>query len=55
MTSLASAAAQRHLAEQALILPLFEEPQVYGLIAAVQGFATESVGRPRFYDTWLID
>ena len=51
----ASAAAQRHLAEQALILPLFEEPQVYGLTAAVQGFATESVGRPRFYDTWLTD
>ncbi|MGO2141604.1 MAG: TIGR04028 family ABC transporter substrate-binding protein [Leucobacter sp.] len=49
----ASAAAQRYLAEQAYILPLFEEPQVYGLTDAVQGFATESVGRPNFYSTWL--
>lgn len=49
----ASEAAQRHLAEQAYILPLFEEPQVYGLTAAVQGFATESVGRPNFYSTWV--
>jgi peptide/nickel transport system substrate-binding protein len=49
----ASAAAQAHLAEQAYILPLFEEPQVFGYTAAVQDFATESVGRPSFYDTWL--
>ncbi|MFC0675371.1 TIGR04028 family ABC transporter substrate-binding protein [Brachybacterium hainanense] len=49
----ASAAAQKHLAEQAYILPIFEEPQVFGYTDAVQGFATESVGRPSFYDTWL--
>lgn len=49
----ASAAAQAHLAEQAYILPLFEEPQVFGYVDTVQGFATESVGRPRFYDTHL--
>lgn len=49
----ASAAAQTHLAEQAYILPLFEEPQVFGYTDAVQGFATESIGRPSFYDTWL--
>ena len=49
----ASEAAQRYLAEQAYILPLFEEPQVYGLTGAVQGFETESVGRPNFYSTWL--
>jgi peptide/nickel transport system substrate-binding protein len=49
----ASAAAQAHLAENAYVLPLFEEPQVFGLVEAVQGFATESVGRPTFYDTWL--
>ncbi|HJB09508.1 MAG TPA: TIGR04028 family ABC transporter substrate-binding protein [Candidatus Brachybacterium merdavium] len=49
----ASAAAQARLAEQAYVLPLFEEPQVFGFIDAVQGFATESVGRPSFYDTWL--
>lgn len=49
----ASEAAQRYLAENAYILPLFEEPQVYGLTDTVQGFATESVGRPNFYSTWL--
>jgi peptide/nickel transport system substrate-binding protein len=49
----ASAAAQAHLAENAYVLPLFEEPQVYGHVDAVQGFATESVARPSFYDTWL--
>ena len=35
------------------ILPIFEEPQVFGLTAKVQGFETESVGRPTFYSTWL--
>ncbi|WP_454116786.1 TIGR04028 family ABC transporter substrate-binding protein [Microbacterium aurum] len=49
----ASAAAQQYLAENAYILPIFEEPQVFGLTAKVQGFATESVGRPSFYSTWL--
>lgn len=49
----ASAAAQALLAENAYVLPLFEEPQVFGYVEAVQGFATESVGRPLFYDTWL--
>ncbi|MCJ1708579.1 TIGR04028 family ABC transporter substrate-binding protein [Microbacterium sp. VKM Ac-2923] len=49
----ASEAAQRYLAENAYILPIFEEPQVFGLTAKVQGFDTESVGRPSFYSTWL--
>ncbi|GAA5152082.1 TIGR04028 family ABC transporter substrate-binding protein [Microbacterium pseudoresistens] len=49
----ASEAAQRHIADQAYFLPLFEEPQVFGLRADVQGFRTESVGRPWFYATWL--
>lgn len=49
----ASAAAQAYLAEHAYILPIFEEPQVFGLTAKVHGFATESVGRPSFYSTWL--
>ncbi|MFT4280899.1 TIGR04028 family ABC transporter substrate-binding protein [Microbacterium sp.] len=51
----ASEAAQKHLAENAYILPIFEEPQVFGLTAKVHGFATESVGRPWFYSTWLSD
>ncbi|MGI6879795.1 TIGR04028 family ABC transporter substrate-binding protein [Microbacterium sp. gxy059] len=46
----ASEAAQRHLIEQAYVLPLFEEPLVYGLSDEVRGFGTESVGRPSFYD-----
>ena len=49
----ASEAAQRSLADKAYILPIFEEPQVFGLTAKVHGFATESVGRPSFYATWL--
>ena len=49
----ASAKAQQLLAEQAYVLPLFEEPQVFGLQASVQGFATESIGRPSFYDVQL--
>ncbi|MFV9423813.1 TIGR04028 family ABC transporter substrate-binding protein [Microbacterium sp. S1037] len=49
----ASAAAQQYLAEQAYILPIFEEPQVFGLRADVKGFHTESVGRPSFAEVWL--
>ncbi|MFD5598981.1 TIGR04028 family ABC transporter substrate-binding protein [Leucobacter sp. NPDC058333] len=49
----ASAKAQQRLAEQAYVLPLFEEPQVFGLQASVQGFTTESIGRPSFYDVQL--
>lgn len=49
----ASAAAQQRLAEQAYVLPLFEEPQVFGLTAKVKGFSTESIGRPSFYDASL--
>ena len=49
----ASAAAQQHIAEQAYVLPLFEEPQVFGLNDRVKGFATESIGRPSFYNVSL--
>ncbi|WP_072313930.1 TIGR04028 family ABC transporter substrate-binding protein [Agrococcus sp. Marseille-P2731] len=51
----ASAAVQAHLTEQAYVLPLFEEPQVYGLQPVVHGFETESVGRPSFAGVWLED
>ena len=50
----ASEAAQKYLAENAYILPIFEEPQVFGLTSKVHGFETESVGRPSFYSTWLV-
>ena len=49
----AAEAAQRHIAENAYVLPLFEEPQVYGLRDRVQGFTTESIGRPSFYEVTL--
>lgn len=49
----ASAAAQRYLADNAYILPIFEEPQVFGVGPKVHGFSTESVGRPSFSQTWL--
>lgn len=47
---LASAAAQQYIAEAAYALPIFEEPQVFGLNDRVKGFETESIGRPAFYN-----
>ena len=44
---------QDYLAEQAYVIPLFEEPQVYGAAPYVQGIEFESVARPLFYDVWL--
>lgn len=46
---------QEHFIDQALVVPLFEEPQVFGFRRTVQGFGTEPVGRPRFYSVWLAD
>ncbi|MBM0262411.1 TIGR04028 family ABC transporter substrate-binding protein [Corynebacterium macginleyi] len=40
---------QDYLSEQAYILPLFEEPQVYGFQPYVEGLTTEAIGRPSFY------
>ncbi|WP_246267476.1 TIGR04028 family ABC transporter substrate-binding protein [Nonomuraea typhae] len=44
---------QRYLIEQAYAIPLFEEPQVYGVAPYVQGVAFEAVARPSFYSVWL--
>lgn len=49
----ATQAVQDYLAEQAYVIPLFEEPQVYGAAPHVQGIGFESVARPVFYDVWL--
>ena len=49
----ASGAVQDYLTANFYVLPLFEEPQVYGLQTYVQGFTTESVARPSFYSVWL--
>lgn len=51
----ASGDVQDYLSEQAYALPLFEEPQVYGVQPRVQGFTTESVARPSFYSVWIED
>lgn len=40
---------QDYLTEHALVLPMFEEPQVYGVRDTVDGFTTEAIGRPSFY------
>lgn len=44
---------QDYLTEQAYVLPLFEEPQVYGLQPYIKDFHPESVGRPAFYGVWI--
>ncbi len=44
---------QDYLTEQAYILPLFEEPVVYGVQPHVHGFQPESIGRPSFYGVSL--
>jgi peptide/nickel transport system substrate-binding protein len=44
---------QRHLIDQAYVIPLFEEPQVFAGAPWVRGVAFEAVGRPNFYGTWL--
>lgn len=49
----ASRAVQDHLTENAYVLPLFEEPQVYALAPYVKGFDTEAVARPSFYSVYL--
>lgn len=49
----ASAAVQKHLTDNAYVLPFFEEPQVYGVRKEVGGFAVESIGRPDFSGTWV--
>ncbi|MEJ3405137.1 TIGR04028 family ABC transporter substrate-binding protein [Rathayibacter sp. YIM 133350] len=45
--------AQRHLIDQALNIPLFEEPQVFAAAPYVKGWDFEAVGRPSFYNTWI--
>ncbi|WP_426320572.1 TIGR04028 family ABC transporter substrate-binding protein [Microbacterium sp. E-13] len=51
----ASQAAQSYLAENAYVLPFFEEPQTYGIASSVQGMDYEAVARPLFSQLWLTD
>ncbi len=45
--------AQAYLVDQAYVIPIFEEPQVFAAAPYVKGLSFEAVGRPSFYDTWL--
>ena len=45
--------AQAYLLDQAYVIPIFEEPQVFAGAPYVKDLAFEAVGRPRFYGVWL--
>jgi peptide/nickel transport system substrate-binding protein len=51
----ASQAVQVYLAEQAYVLPFFEEPQTYGIAPTVHGMTYEAVARPLFSQLSLTD
>ncbi|MDE1187103.1 MAG: TIGR04028 family ABC transporter substrate-binding protein [Pantoea sp.] len=51
----AAKAAQEYLLDQAYVIPIFEEPQVFAGAPYVKGVGFEAVGRPSFYDTWLAE
>jgi len=45
--------ALEHLIDAAYVIPIFEEPQVYGGAPHVKGIGFEAVGRPFFYNTYI--
>lgn len=45
--------AQRYLLDNAYLIPIFEEPQVFAGAPWVKGVSFEAVGRPSFYGAWL--
>jgi peptide/nickel transport system substrate-binding protein len=44
---------QRYLLEQAYVIPIFEEPQVFAGAPWLKGVKFEAVGRPALYSAWL--
>ncbi len=44
---------QRYLIENAYVIPVFEEPQVFAGAPWLKGLSFEAVGRPAFYSAWL--
>ncbi|WP_017346710.1 TIGR04028 family ABC transporter substrate-binding protein [Pantoea sp. A4] len=44
---------QRYLIDQAYVIPVFEEPQVFAGAPWFKGVSFEAVGRPSFYGAWL--
>ncbi len=45
--------AQRYLLDQAYVIPIFEEPQVFAGAPWLKGLSFEAVGRPVFYGAWI--
>lgn len=45
--------AQRYLLDNAYVIPIFEEPQVFAGAPWLKGISFEAVGRPSFYGAWL--
>ncbi|MBN9333734.1 TIGR04028 family ABC transporter substrate-binding protein [Devosia sp.] len=45
--------AQRYLLDQAYVIPIFEEPQVFAGAPYVHDVSFDAVARPSFYNTWL--
>ena len=46
-------AALHYLIDNAYVIPIFEEPQVFAGAPWVKGVSFEAVGRPSFYGAWL--
>jgi len=44
---------QKYLLDQAYVIPIFEEPQVYAGAPYLKGVNFEAVGRPSLYGAWL--
>jgi peptide/nickel transport system substrate-binding protein len=44
---------QAYLLDQAYVIPIFEEPQVFAGAPYVNGISFDAVARPSFYNTWL--
>lgn len=44
---------QNYLLDQAYVIPIFEEPQVFAGAPYLKGINFEAVGRPSFYGAWL--
>ena len=49
----AAKAVQAYILDQAYMIPIFEEPQVFGGAPHVKGLTFDAVARPSFYDLWL--
>lgn len=44
---------QDYITQNSYVLPLFEEPVVYGVQPYVEGFQPESIARPDFYEAYI--